>query len=85
MVTWIWKAKTVANAAVAKMKISKTKIWVGLISLLLVFYLVIMMQRAVLLLADPDWIAKLLGVSYFVIPFVAAWALISEILFGART
>ncbi|MHA7304999.1 hypothetical protein ACX80E_07110 [Arthrobacter sp. TMN-49] len=64
---------------------SKTKIWVGLICLLLVFYLVIMMQRAVLLLGDPDWIAKLLGVSYFVIPFVAAWALISEIRFGATT
>lgn len=71
--------------AFAKMKISKTKIWVGLITLLLVFYIVVMMQRAVLLLGDSDWIAKLLGLSYFVIPLVAAWALISEILFGART
>jgi hypothetical protein len=67
------------------MKISKTKIWVGLVTLLLVFYLVVMMQRAVLLLGDSDWIAKLLGLSFFVIPLVAAWALISEILFGART
>lgn len=74
-----------ANAAVSKMKITKTKIWVALIALLLVFYLVVMMQRAVLLLADPDWIAKLLGVAYLVIPFVAAWALVSEIMFGART
>lgn len=67
------------------MKISKTKIWVALIALLLVFYMVIMLQRAVLLLGDPDWIAKALGAAYLVIPFVAAWALISEILFGART
>ncbi|SEE56418.1 hypothetical protein SAMN04489740_1761 [Arthrobacter alpinus] len=67
------------------MKISKTKIWVALIALLLVFYIVVMMQRAVLLLGDSDWIAKLLGLSYFVIPLVAAWALISEVLFGART
>jgi hypothetical protein len=67
------------------MRISKTKIWVALIAVLLVFYMVVMLQRAVLLLGDPDWIAKLLGVSYFVIPIVAAWALISEVLFGART
>ncbi len=67
------------------MKISKTKIWVALIALLLVFYVVVMLQRAVLLLGDPDWIAKALGAAYLVIPFVAAWALISEILFGART
>lgn len=68
-----------------KLRISKTKIWVALICLLLVFYMVVMMQRAVLLIGDPDWIAKLLGASYFVLPLVAAWALISEILFGART
>lgn len=67
------------------MKITKTKVWVGLIALLLVFYLVVMLQRAVLLMGDSDWIAKLMGVAYLVIPFVAAWALVSEILFGART
>ncbi|MBP2411279.1 hypothetical protein JOF48_000078 [Arthrobacter stackebrandtii] len=67
------------------MKITKTKIWVGLIALLLVFYMVVMLQRAVLLMGDPDWIAKLMGAAYLVIPFVAAWALVSEVLFGART
>ncbi|MDJ0317730.1 MULTISPECIES: hypothetical protein [Arthrobacter] len=74
-----------ANTAVSKMKITKTKIWVALICLLLVFYMVVMMQRAVLLIGDSDWIAKLLGVSYFVIPLVAGWALISEVRFGAKT
>ncbi|POH58047.1 hypothetical protein [Arthrobacter glacialis] len=69
----------------AALKLSKTKIWVALICLLLVFYMVVMMQRAVLLLGDTDWVAKLLGVSYFVIPLVAAWALISEVRFGAAT
>ncbi|POH72735.1 hypothetical protein CVS27_14050 [Arthrobacter glacialis] len=69
----------------AALKVSKTKIWVALICLLLVFYMVVMMQRAVLLLGDTDWVAKLLGVSYFVIPLVAAWALISEVRFGAAT
>lgn len=74
-----------AKTTGARMKISKTKIWVALIALLLVFYMAVMMQRAVLLLGDSDWVAKLLGLSYFVIPLVAAWALISEVLFGART
>ncbi len=67
------------------LKFSKTKIWVALVTLLLVFYMVVMMQRAVLLLGDSDWVAKLLGAAYLLIPLVAAWALVSEILFGART
>ena len=68
-----------------KLNITRTKVWVGLVSLLLVFYLVVMAQRAVLLMGDSEWVAKLMGVAYLVIPFVAAWALVSEILFGART
>lgn len=64
---------------------SKTKIWVGAIALLLVFYMVVMLQRAVLLMGSPELTAKMLGAAYLLIPFVAAWALISEILFGART
>ena len=64
---------------------TKTKVWVGLICLLLVFYLVVMLQRAVLLLADPSLTAKGLGAGYLVIPLVAAWALIREVMFGART
>jgi len=65
--------------------VTKTKVWVGLICLLLVFYLVVMLQRAVLLLADPSLTAKGLGAGYLVIPLVAAWALIREVMFGART
>ncbi|MEV8143110.1 hypothetical protein [Specibacter sp. NPDC078709] len=76
---------TNSSAKAPKMKISKTKIWVALIALLLVFYMVVMLQRAVLLLGDSDWVAKLMGAAYLVIPFVAAWALIAEIMFGART
>ena len=67
------------------MKISKTKIWVGLIVLLLVFYLVVMAQRVVTLLAAPEPIAKAMGVALVLIGFVAAWALIAEIMVGART
>lgn len=74
-----------ATAAGKDRKFSKTKLWVALITLLLVFYLVVMMQRAVLLLGDADPVAKLLGAAYLLIPLVAAWALVSELLFGART
>ena len=69
-----------------KVKVSKTKVWVALIALLLVFYLVVMLQRSfTLMFVSPEWQAKAMGAAYFVIPFVAAWALISEVLFGART
>jgi len=63
---------------------SKTKIWVGLICLLLVFYLVVMVQQSVWLLQDPNWTAKALGAAYMVLPPVGAWALIRELMFGAR-
>ncbi|MCY0904715.1 hypothetical protein [Arthrobacter sp. H14-L1] len=63
---------------------SKTKVWVGLICLLLVLYLVIMVQRAFLLLADPNLTSKGLGAAYLVLPLVGAWALVRELLFGAR-
>lgn len=69
-----------------KFTFTRTKIWVTLICLLLVFYLVVMLQRSfTLMFTSPEWEAKALGAAYFVIPFVAAWALISEIVFGART
>lgn len=67
------------------MKITKTKIWVGLIVLLLVFYLVVMAQRVVTLLTAPELIAKAMGAALIVIGFVAAWALVNEVMFGART
>lgn len=63
----------------------RTKIWVGLISLLLVFYLAVTVQQAFWLLADPQWTAKALGAAYLLLPVVGAWALVREIVFGART
>lgn len=63
----------------------RTKIWVGLICVLLVFYLVVLTQRAVLLIADPQWQAKLLGAALLVLPPIGAWAMIRELTFGART
>jgi hypothetical protein len=67
------------------LKSNRTKIWVGAVTLLLVFYLVVSLQRAVLLMSDANLVAKALGVAYLVLPVIGAWALIRELLFGART
>jgi hypothetical protein len=67
------------------LKTNRTKIWVGAVTLLLVFYLVVSLQRSVLLLTDPEPVAKAIGAAYLVLPVIGAWALIRELLFGART
>lgn len=52
---------------------------------LLALYLGLSFQRAVLLLGSQGWIAKGLGLAMLVIPAVGTWALVREIVFGART
>jgi hypothetical protein len=64
---------------------NRTKIWVGAVTLLLVFYLVVSFQRSVLLLLDGNPAAKAIGAAYLVLPAIGAWAMIRELLFGART
>ncbi|WP_458110970.1 hypothetical protein M1D88_11220 [Arthrobacter sp. R1-13] len=73
-----------ANVLVSLRK-NRTKIWVGAVTLLLVFYLVVAFQRSVLLLGDPNLVAKAIGAGYLVLPVIGAWALIRELMFGART
>ncbi|KUM37335.1 hypothetical protein [Arthrobacter sp. EPSL27] len=69
----------------AAFKANRTKIWVGAVTLLLVFYLVVSFQRAVLLMTDPNLVAKAIGAAYLILPVIGAWALVRELLFGART
>lgn len=64
---------------------NRTKIWVGAVTLLLVFYLVISFQRSILLLTDQNLAAKAIGAAYLVLPIIGAWAMIRELMFGART
>jgi hypothetical protein len=73
-----------ANILVS-LKKNRTKIWVGAVTLLLVFYLVVAFQRSILLLGDPNLVAKAIGAGYLVLPVIGAWALIRELMFGART
>ena len=64
---------------------NRTKIWVGAVTLLLVFYLVVSFQRSVLLLTDSNLTAQAIGAAYLVLPAIGAWAMIRELMFGART
>ena len=63
----------------------KTKIWVGAILLLFVFYLVAAFGSALRFITAEEPIAKAIGVAALVVPLIGAWILIREVLFGART
>ena len=73
------------GANVAAFSKNRTKIWGGAVTLLLVFYLVVSFQRSVLLLMDSNLAAKAIGAAYLVLPVIGAWALVRELMFGART
>ncbi|MCC3280572.1 hypothetical protein LJ754_15590 [Arthrobacter sp. zg-Y40] len=64
---------------------NRAKLGVALVTLLLLFYLVVSAQRGWLLLTSPELTARFMGAAYLVLPVVGAWALIRELMFGART
>ena len=73
------------GALLAGFRKNRTKIWVGAVTLLLVFYLVVSFQRSILLLTDSNLAAQAIGAAYLVLPVIGAGALIRELMFGART
>jgi cytochrome c-type biogenesis protein CcmH/NrfG len=54
-------------------------------AVLLALYLVLVGQRAVLLMASGQPVGVAMGVALFVLPLIAAWAIGRELLFGVRT
>ena len=64
---------------------SKGKIGAIVVSILLVFYFVLMGHRAWILVSEAALIPRLMGIALFVLPLIGAWTLIVELLFGART
>ncbi|KRC49986.1 hypothetical protein ASE16_13640 [Leifsonia sp. Root227] len=52
---------------------------------ILVIYLVLVFQRAIMLIATGEGIAIAMGIALLSLPLVAAWAIGRELLFGART
>jgi hypothetical protein len=54
-------------------------------AVILALYLVLVFQRAIMLMATGEGIAIAMGVALLVLPLIAAWAIGRELLFGART
>lgn len=54
-------------------------------ALVLLVYLVLVVQRAVLLLASGQAVGIAMGAALIILPLIGAWALGRELLFGART
>ncbi|WP_434948926.1 hypothetical protein [Leifsonia sp. Le1] len=54
-------------------------------AVILAVYLVLVLHRAVMLMATGEGIAIAMGVALLALPIVAAWAIGRELLFGART
>jgi hypothetical protein len=63
----------------------KNRLAAILMAVLLLIYLVLVFQRAILLIETGEAIAVAMGVVLFVLPVIAAWAIGRELLFGART
>lgn len=62
---------------------NKTKLGVLFVTALLVFYLTLTFRSSLIMLGDPNWVAKLMGVAYLLLPIMGAYLLIRELLFGA--
>ncbi len=62
----------------------KTRIAVALMAALLVLYLVFALRYGLLLIGLGEPVAIALGVALFVLPLLAIWALVAELLFAVR-
>jgi hypothetical protein len=64
---------------------NRAKIGVVLVTLLLLLWLAATIQRSLVLLGDPDPVAKAIGLAYLVLPVIGGWALVRELSFGVQT
>ncbi|KZC96025.1 hypothetical protein [Clavibacter tessellarius] len=62
-----------------------TRIGVGLMAVLMVLYLVVAGQFAVLLVLSGQPVGILLGIGLVLLSLVGAWALVRELAFGVRS
>ncbi|WP_374945448.1 tetratricopeptide repeat protein [Agreia sp.] len=63
----------------------KGRIAAWAMAVLLALYLVLVADRSVRLVATGEPVAVGLGVALVILPLIAAWALLRELLFGIRT
>jgi hypothetical protein len=62
----------------------RTILAVAVMAALLALYLVLVAQHAVVLIGTGVLVGQLEGVALIVLPIIGAWALIAELVFGAR-
>lgn len=60
------------------------RIGVAVMAVLLALYIVLVGQRAWMLLTSGDPVGIAMGAGLVVLPLIAAWALVRELLFGVR-
>lgn len=60
----------------------RTRIGVGIVAVVLVLYIALVAQRAVLLVASGDPVGIAMGIALVLLPVVAVWALWRELSFG---
>lgn len=63
----------------------KNRVAALVMAALLALYIVLVAQRAVMLVATGVPVGILMGIALMVLPLVAVWAIARELLFGART
>ena len=62
-----------------------TRIGVGLMAVLMALYLVVLGQRAVILMLSGEPVGIALGIGLVILPRVGVWALVRELHFGVRS
>lgn len=62
----------------------KTRIIIGVITLVLIVYLVVIAKSAWIMLTTGRTVAVVMGVCLVVLPIIAAWAIVRELWFGVR-
>ncbi|RII94943.1 hypothetical protein DZF95_03035 [Clavibacter michiganensis] len=62
-----------------------TRIGVGLMAVLMALYLVVLGQRAVILMLSGEPVGVALGLGLVILPMVGVWALVRELHFGVRS
>ncbi|MFS0793428.1 hypothetical protein [Microbacterium sp. 1P10AE] len=62
----------------------KTRVAVAVMTVLLLLYIVLAGQRAVVLLTSGDGVGVAMGVALIVLPIIALWAIGRELWFGVR-
>lgn len=62
----------------------KTRVAVAIMTALLLLYIVLAGQRAVVLLTSGDGVGVTMGIALIVLPIIALWAIGRELWFGVR-